>query len=437
MTTSSPGSWADVWERRVDAAYGAVPYVLLAASTILAALEPNQSRADVLTTLGLAGLTAAWMLWMVTLHPCWVERRGLMIVYYLGLLASIALLISRSPWFGIFAVTGYFHAFMCPQAFPRRWAFVGVAATAVLAATAQRGGIPQGFPQPTISDVLFYLLTIAFNAVLAGAFTFLSVFTGEQSHRRKQIIAELAEANSKLTAALEENAGLHAQLLVQAREAGILDERQRMAREIHDTLAQGFTGIIAQLEAAKRINQRSEQWQLHVDHAQTLARESLIEARRSVQALRPAPLENARLPDAIADMAQRWSKTSTVALTFETTGEPRPLPAEVEVTLFRVAQEALTNIAKHASASRIGLTLSYLDDMVLLDVRDDGIGFDAAAASANSHSEDGHGFGLSAMRQRLHQVAGNLEIESAPGEGTAIAASVPVACAAVPAEVSA
>jgi signal transduction histidine kinase len=121
-------------------------------------------------------------------------------------------------------------------------------------------------------------------------------------------------------------------------------------------------------------------------------------------------------------MARRWAETSTVQLSFETTGEPRPLLAELEATLFRVAQEALTNVGKHARASKVGLTLSYMDDTVLLDVRDDGVGFSAGPAG---NGATGGGFGLKAMRQRLQRVAGNLEIESAPGEGTAINASVP------------
>src|SRR5262249_61452040 len=99
------------------------------------------------------------------------------------------------------------------------------------------------------------------------------------------------------------------------------------------------------------------------------------------------------------------------------TGEPLPLLPELEVALFRVAQEALTNVAKHAGASRVGLTLTYLDDVVLLDVRDDGAGFDPAG-------NDG-GFGLTSMRQRLLRVAGRLENESSPGEGTAVNATVP------------
>ena len=226
---------------------------------------------------------------------------------------------------------------------------------------------------------------------------------------------------------MEENAGLHAQLLTQAREAGVLDERQRMAREIHDTLAQGLTGIVTQLEATERAGHRPEQWRRHLDQARALARDSLSEARRSVQALRPEPLEDARLPDAIAHMAERWSRASGVVASVETTGEPRPLLAELEMTLFRVAQEALANVAKHAGASKVGLTLSYMDDTVLLDVRDDGAGFAAAPGAADGRrgQSQGQGFGLAAMRQRLQRVAGSLEIESAPGEGTAVNARVP------------
>jgi signal transduction histidine kinase len=156
-----------------------------------------------------------------------------------------------------------------------------------------------------------------------------------------------------------------------------------------------------------------------------LARDSLTEARRSVQALRPEPLEDSRLPEAIGAMARRWSEACGVSLSFETTGEPRALLAELEATLFRVAQEALANVGKHAGASKVGLTLSYMPDTVLLDVRDDGAGFTVGSLGPR----DSTGFGLDGMRQRLRRVAGNLEIESAAGEGTAINASVPAIAA--------
>src|SRR5437016_3482691 len=199
-----------------------------------------------------------------------------------------------------------------------------------------------------------------------------------------------------------------------------------MAREIHDTLAQGLTGIITQLEAARQTSREDER-ERRIDNAKRLARDSLAEARRSVQALRPQALEDSRLPEALADEVARWSVTSGVTGEVETTGEARALHPEVEVTLLRVAQEALANVAKHAGASRAGVTLSYMEDVVSLDVRDDGVGF--AAAEGNGHlareTPAEGGFGLIAMRQRVGRLAGQLEIESEPGAGTAVSASLP------------
>jgi signal transduction histidine kinase len=129
----------------------------------------------------------------------------------------------------------------------------------------------------------------------------------------------------------------------------------------------------------------------------------------------------------MADEVARWSFTSGVAGEVKTTGEARALHPEVEVTLLRVAQEALANVAKHAGASRAGVTLSYMEDVVSLDVRDDGAGF--AVTGRNRHLADetpaAGGFGLIAMRQRDSRLAGQLEIESEPGAGTAVSASLP------------
>jgi signal transduction histidine kinase len=230
---------------------------------------------------------------------------------------------------------------------------------------------------------------------------------------------------------IAENTGLQAQLLTQAREAGAGDERQRMAREIHDTIAQGLTGIVTQLEAVQQTSNDAER-ERRIDNAKRLARDSLAEARRSVQALRPQALENSRLPEALADEVARWSVTSGVTGDVETTGQARALHPEVEVTLLRVAQEALANVAKHAGASRAGVTLSYMEDVVSLDVRDDGAGFAVAPAGERrtngrlaGESPAAGGFGLIAMRQRVSRLAGQLEIESEPGAGTAVSASLP------------
>jgi signal transduction histidine kinase len=237
------------------------------------------------------------------------------------------------------------------------------------------------------------------------------------------MIAELAQANQRLEEMMAENTGLQAQLLTQAREAGAGDERQRMAREIHDTLAQGLTGIITQLEAAQQTAHDAER-ERRIDNAKRLARDSLAEARRSVQALRPQALEDSRLPDALAEEAARWTATSGVPAEVRTTGEPRALHPEVEVTVLRVEQEALANVAKHAAASHAWVTLSYMEDVVTLDVRDDGTGF-AQAGAGNEQGNGGGGFGLIAMRQRINRLAGQLEIESEPGAGTAVSASLP------------
>jgi signal transduction histidine kinase len=269
---------------------------------------------------------------------------------------------------------------------------------------------------------------VAVSAGLAIAFSRWSEITAMQNEQRKQIIVELAEANAKLEAAMAENVELQARLLAQAREAGTLDERQRMAREIHDTLAQGLTGIVTQVQAARSAEGRPNDWRRHLDNAADLARESLSEARRTVQAIGPEPLEQRALCDALTEVAERWSERHGVRAEVTTTGTARPLHPEVEVALLRTAQEALANVAKHAAASRVGLTLSFLADLVTLDIRDDGVGFDPDGVR---RGDDG-GFGLTVMRQRVGRLAGTLEVESEPGTGTALFAGVP----AIPREVA-
>ena len=140
-----------------------------------------------------------------------------------------------------------------------------------------------------------------------------------------------------------------------------------------------------------------------------------------MNALRPQVLDDAKLPDALAEEAARWSAISEVKTEVASTGSARPLHPEIEVTLLRTAQEALANVGKHADASRVALTLSYMEDVVTLDVRDDSRGFVPDTAAQNGHG----GFGLEGMRQRLRGASGTLAIESEPGGGTAISASVP------------
>ena len=148
-----------------------------------------------------------------------------------------------------------------------------------------------------------------------------------------------------------------------------------MAREIHDTIAQGLTGIITQLEAANQAVDRPADRDRHLANAELLARESLTEARRSVEASIPAALESRSLPEALDGVAREWSDLNGIPIDIRVTGEVIALHPDIEVALLRTAQEALANVARHAGATRAGLTLSYMGDVVTLDVRDDGVGF--------------------------------------------------------------
>jgi len=434
--------YAGVWERRERRLTAALPYTLLALSAGLTVVIRNSEHKSWFLDMAICGLAAAWMICLHTLVPAWRDRPWGRTVFFTGLIAIATVLIIRDPWFGFFTFSLYFFALKIP---PGRWRLLAVLAVALLTGTSQAGGFTEA-AQGTVG-LLVYTGCVAVNLLIAGAFTWFGWVSDARNERRAQLVTELSETNRRLEATLAENEGLHRQLLVQAREAGILDERHRMAQEIHDTLAQGLTGIVTQLQAAEQAAGDPVRWRRHFTAATRLARENLAEARRSVHALRPAPLETARLSEALAGVAGRWSALNGIPVQVRTTGTERPIQPQTEFALLRAAQEALANVAKHAQATRVGLTVSYMDNEVALDVRDDGVGFDPAllgdrgqasagpdgTSGGNGHGMppdgDGCGFGLIAMRQRIQAVSGTLHIESEPGGGTAISACVPAVSA--------
>jgi signal transduction histidine kinase len=435
-----------------------LPYGMLV-FCVLVSLSLGTTGKTLVAELVLSGLSAAWILWVYTLHPAWRYRPRVMAVFIAVLMVIGALLIVDNTLFGLYTITFYLYVIRY-LLWP--WRLLGAAGIGVLAATSQAYGVNKDKP----AGILIYLIIIVVNVAIGLAFIW-SRWVNERA------LGALSESNRKLEASLAENAGLQQQLLTQAREAGVLDERQRMAREIHDTLAQGLTGIITQLQAAEHAADDLAAWRRHFEAATSLARESLSEARRSVEALRPESLETGRLSEALAEVAGRWSARHGIPAQVTTTGTARPMPSEAEFALLRTAQEALANVAKHAHASRVGVTLSYMEHEVALDVRDDGRGFDLAqlcteaakaakaaqaskhaAKTANGHASVAHvnghsgglvglsvadglrhpdadkpdgGFGLVAMRQRIESLAGKLQVESEPGFGTGISACLPVA----------
>ncbi|MFE0019643.1 sensor histidine kinase [Amycolatopsis sp. NPDC059021] len=391
-----------------------MPYALLAALMVFTVAVRKSAPDALMVDLVLGALCAAWMLGMFTLRPGWRHRPAVMAVF-VGVLTVLTLILSiDAPWFGVFTPALYIYAF---RLLPWPGQLPGVAAVAVVAGTAQAYAVDK----TTFTGWLVYACVVLANALPLCLFAWFAWRAELQNEERKRALAELARANRRLEASAAENAELQEQLLVQAREAGVVGERQRMAREIHDTLAQGLTGIITQLQAAEHAGDDPEGWRGHVRTATGLARESLSEARRSVHELRPAPLQAAVLGEAVAEVAERWSALHGIPVRVTTTGRARPMRPEAEFALLRTAQEALANVAKHAGATRVGVTLSYLDTEVALDVRDDGRGFDQAGGGVRA---DG-GFGLVAMRERIEGLAGTVRIESEQGEGTAVSASVP------------
>ncbi|MFJ9418768.1 sensor histidine kinase [Streptomyces sp. NPDC101227] len=239
-----------------------------------------------------------------------------------------------------------------------------------------------------------------------------------ESEARRRLIEELTAARHDLATAE------HA--------AGVLAERERLAREIHDTLAQGLSSIQLLLRAAERaIPERPETALGHVRQARTAAVDNLAEARRFVRALSPPDLEAGSLPAALERLCATTARTSGLAVHCHVSGAPTDLPTPHEVALLRIAQSALANTVQHAAADRVELTLSYMDTEVALDVVDDGAGFVPSRVPApGSAAASGTGFGLAAMRARARALHGTLAVESAPGEGTAVAVTLP--CPAAP-----
>ncbi len=231
----------------------------------------------------------------------------------------------------------------------------------------------------------------------------------DQSADRRSLLAELQATQAELAAS--------------ERRAGVLAERQRLAQEIHDTLAQGFISIIMHLETAVPHLPDNPDITHPIAQAQQSARDSLAQARRVVQDLRPEPLEKATLPDAIQQVTNKWEVESGVKTAVTITGDAYPLPPDAEVTLLRATQEALANIRKHADADDVCITLSYMTDIVILDVQDNGVGLDN---ENNLSSERSGGYGLTAMRERVAQFNGSVLLESEPGEGTTLVVTIPV-----------
>ncbi|WP_243711005.1 sensor histidine kinase [Actinomadura sp. KC216] len=267
---------------------------------------------------------------------------------------------------------------------------------------------------------------VAAVVVITGAVIFAGLYLADRADP-SLVLAPIAVAAMaaviflELQRLVDELVRTRGELADTQRTAGVLEERERLSREIHDTLAQGLASMEILLQAADRQWDASpEDARRHLRQAADAAAVNLDEARHFVRALAPPALASGSLIAALGELAGDGAEAGP-RVRFRTEGDEYPLDVEVQAVLLRVAQGAVANAREHAGAATIMITLTYLDDAVSLDVADDGSGFDPRTAA----SAGGRGYGLRAMRDRLAEVGGSLTVESTPGAGTVVAATVP------------
>jgi signal transduction histidine kinase len=373
--------------------WGAFFYVLLAYGTWAALSDGSDSGAQVAVEIALVVVLGVWYAYWAVVRA----NSSRDVVYLLG---AGALWAGLSVFDADFLILGAgIFAPLCLH--DLRWAGVGAAVVGggwIWLLWADEGRIPW----PAVFVVLMFLagwlLSVAYISTIV-----------RQSRERQRLIEELRSAQAELAEA--------------EREAGVLEERQRLARDIHDTLTQGFASIVMLLEAADAALEPGHRAARNITQALRSARDNLAESRRVVWALRPEPLSETPLPIAIDRLARRLSEETGIHAETVVTGAASALDGHLETILLRAAQESLANVRKHARATTVTITLSYMDDVTVLDVHDDGVGF---SRSHRAGGDESKGVGLRAMRERVEEVGGTAAVESNPGEGTTVVISVPV-----------
>jgi len=373
-------------------------HLLLAALLVLAVVRAVVGDAPylvavVVIAVALGAVYAAGATWMGVRRSQPVAAAWLLVV---GLLWLALLVVSPEAVYLAFPLF-----FLQLHLLPVRWGLGPVVATTIAAIAGfawHQGGLAVGaIIGPTLGAAVAVAVVLGYQALY------------RESEQRRELVEELTATRGELAAA--------------EHTAGVLAERERLAHEIHDTLAQGLSSIQLLLRAAERmLPARPGQALGHVVHARETAVSNLQEARRFVRALTPPDLENGSLPAALERLCANTFASTGLVVNWQLSGTAVPLPTAHEVALLRIAQSALANAAQHAGATQLGLTLSYMDTEVALDVVDDGAGFDPAAVLPR----DERGFGLPGMRARARSLNGTVAVESAVGEGTAVAVSLPL-----------
>jgi signal transduction histidine kinase len=329
----------------------------------------------------------------MTRPECEGDRRAVAYLAGLVLLFAVADYAAPYVWFLAFALCPMcFHALRAGRAI--WWAvtfnLIGAACVALR--------------EPTSSGYAQAAALAAFGIVFSQVYSGYVLGVVDQSRQQAGLITQLEQTRAELAAV--------------SRQAGVLAERQRLAGEIHDTLAQGFSSILMLIQAAEaQLDQAPGTARRQLGLAAQTARENLAEARTLVGALAPAQLRPGTLEQALRRITGRLGSELGVSATFETSGNERELAAATEVVLLRTGQEALANVRKHAAAGHVTVRLGYGDGWVRLEVTDDGAGFDPAVVNG--------GYGLRGMRGRVDEAGGTIAVHSTPDRGTSVLVEVP------------
>ena len=322
-----------------------------------------------------------------------LTRRAVVFMVGLVVLFTVADFQAPNTWFLCVALVP-----LCYYALPQRAALISALTMNAVGA----------------ASIAYWAGTLAGAQTAAGLWIGVSAFTVLVGSNMGQIITQSGE-RAELIAQLE---ATRAELAEMSRQAGAMAERQRLAGEIHDTLAQGFSSILMLIQAAEaqlELSPATARRQLGL--ATQTARENLAEARALVGGLAAAQLQAGTLEDALRRITERARAELGLQASFTTDGTSRRLPAATEVVLLRTGQEALANVRKHAAARTVAVRLCYASDCVRLEVTDDGAGFDPAVING--------GYGLRGMRARVDEAGGTIAVRSAPAEGTSVQVEVP------------
>lgn len=399
------------FDRRWDQVWDLLPYLLIGlafvASMVLAPVDGrDRSVVAVLTVVLLL-----WHGWFITLHPQWVEVRiAPMALYFVGFVSLALALCARAEPFTLVLAGCYIVAFVV---LPGRWAYAGVVLTGV-ALVASAGQLP---PNASFTSQMIG------GSVLAATIGWSIRRIESEAIRRNAANTQLVSLTARLRQSNADKDALQAQASAAAHAAGVSAERARLARDFHDTLAQGLAAIGSQLENADAELASDHPAAPRVRTALDLSRSSLAEARRSVQALRPGPLSDDGLATALRGIVELWQEQHGIPARLEVTGPVDPDDEDVQVALLRFTQEGLANVARHARATTATVTVSSVGDELIIDVFDDGVGFDVSALGPGDATG---GFGLAGARERLAAVDATLGIESSVGGGTTVTATVPL-----------